>query len=322
MSRLRHGPHDRSWRFSAVQHAGPKAAVLNGGGGWEPAFRSVAHDGREDCALPVGYLMPFPPTAGAPGSSLIFVEHGSGRTSVNIHALSDGLEMVMVDKMNIDEMISSTGDFETKKFLRSSELSVNPSPRFFEVDVSDDFRYALRWLNAPKSQFQPQPQSLLAERTPLSSCSDYTFQYHGDVKLMPDIMREGQVFVVSNGLKSVIQAVDPSGGEFRKAKVSNVEGWDCYAFLAKRSLWAVDAALNDIVIDKTGLGSVPFPQVFCSRKFLFNRDISSDVHLFADLGSPTMYWSRELLDQCRNSGIKSLFAWAGYSDSKTAYLLE
>lgn len=228
----------------------------------------------------------------------------------------------MVEPNNIEGMISSTKDFEIRTFSRSSEVRAECDHRFFEVDVADEYRYALRWLNAPKSQLQPQPESILGKRKPLSSCDAYTFDYDGDVDLMPDIMREGQVFVVSSGLKSMIQAIDPDGGEFRQAKILNARDWSCFAFLPARSLWAVDAALNDIVINKKGLGNVPFPQVFHSRKFIFNRNIPSDVHLFADLGSPTMYWSRELLDQCQVSGIRGVFAWAGYSDSKAGYLLK
>ena len=212
--------------------------------------------------------------------------------------------------MNFEEMMAVVPAGDKAEFQPVKPPVRESSPRFFAVGLNHD--YAMEKFECSnRAEIEPVPRPARPElpRIRLNSSLPPEYRFNGRSRDMPDFYRMGALCLGSQRLVELIQSIDADGLDVIQSKVSASDAdiiW--WSFLPSRDLWAADPERSVVKIERRSLEKANVVFVDVARRFSFNPDIGKDVHLFADIATSRMYWSRELLMLCKSSGVRGISA--------------
>lgn len=216
--------------------------------------------------------------------------------------------------MTIDEMIASVPVGTTKMFTPKTTSAGEQSVRFMEVRFNHDHQAdRFLWLNPPDVASIPMNRTPNTPGRSLEQSPRFKFDYDGDASELPDFYKSGPAHFASERLLEIMLAADPHGVEYRTVELTaRREVVPYYIFLPLRSFWAVDPEVTVVAIAKRPGSRKPLVKITYPDKFRMSASIPDDVHVFADIARPKLYWSRTLVEACKARGIKGISARAGY----------
>lgn len=173
-------------------------------------------------------------------------------------------------------------------------------------------------------EIEPAPRPARPElpRIKFNAALPPEYRFNGRSRDMPDFYRMGALCLGSQRLVELIQSVDADGLDVVQSKVSASDAdIMCWSFLPSRDLWAADPERSVVKIERRSLKKANVVWVDVARRFSFNPDIGKDVHLFSDMATSRMYWSRELLMLCQSSGVRGIAARSDNASSRELFLI-
>lgn len=237
--------------------------------------------------------------------------------------LATALTAVEKEAMNFEEMMAAVPAGEKAEFQPIKPPIRESSPRFFAV--GPNFDYAMEKFDCSnRAEIEPMPRPARPElpRIRLNSSLPPEYRFNGRSRDMPDFYRMGALCLGSQRLVEIIQGIDSEGLDAVQSKVSATDAdIICWSFLPTRDLWAADPERSVVKIERRSLEKANVLFVDVARRFSFNPEIGKDVHLFADIATSRMYWSRELLMRCKSSGVRGISARIDNGASRELFLI-
>lgn len=218
--------------------------------------------------------------------------------------------------LTLEQMVEQTRAGESRTF-NAGQTEGDERGEFYQIRSTflheDD---KLVWLNPPPLEALPRKQTFSRPALGVGSCAPYRLEFTGDPSSLADFYQPGSVCFVSDRLLAILAEFDPAGVDAVAAPLRVGDQELAYhAFLPARTLMAADIATNEVTIAKRIVSGVPVPKVVLSQTFRLNPNIDKDVHIFADLAEPRIYWSRSLVEACKAGGITGVSARTGYARS-------
>jgi len=221
-----------------------------------------------------------------------------------------------MSNLSVRQMLDLTAPGEERVFPADAEPPPAP-PRFLEVTRnferdSSSRRTDLKWTNHVPGTFVPSTGGVEGRRVSLFDVPQMEFSFIGDVVNALDYYDfSGEMFLVSQKLKDLIEQADPESLEFREAIVDAPNGLNSkfYVSMARRLLWAVDTRFTEVKIhNEEFLPGRFMKQVYYGDSIFIRDDIKDDIKIFSDIASIYSFWSRDFVISLSDFGITGLRA--------------
>lgn len=215
----------------------------------------------------------------------------------------------MGTELTVEDLLKKVPEGQTQLFERP--LNDVTEERFFSVHMSSEYGPGrLAWHNKPPLDSALWYGSRTIPRVPISTAPDPDVTFEGASKDIVDFYSIGGTHVafISDRLFNLIEEMDPNSLERRpmaiRAKDAIVE---FNMVMPSRNLEALDTNRTDILIQYESYGGQWFRTIKFPKGVVFRDHAIFDVHSFSDIDVRGWYWSRELIDAAKASGIRGLY---------------
>ena len=216
--------------------------------------------------------------------------------------------------LTLEEMVDQTPAGETLTF-NAGHIEGDEHGDFFQIRstyLHDNHKLA--WLNALPLEALPRKQTVNQPARGVEGGASYNLEFTGNVSKLADFYNPGTVCFISDRLLAILMEFDPAGVDAVAAPLRAGDGVVGFnVFMPARTLVAPDVQTSEVSIAKRLVFGVPVAKVILAQSFRLNPNIDNDVHIFADLAEPQIYWSRSLVEACRARGISGVSARTGYA---------
>jgi hypothetical protein len=218
----------------------------------------------------------------------------------------------------MDELSRQVPQGSTKLFERS-----NPDPgeeRFFRVEQNWDYEPGrLTWHNQLPGEEAPWFGSRKTARISISVLPPPMLTFDGPASDIVDFYSTGcHAYFLSDRLASLIEGLDPGSLELRRTSIgTHDEIIPFHVGMPARNLAAVDTTRTDVLIEDKLYATDWIRRIKFPGGVVFNNDDLAGIHSFSDQDLFGWYWSRELIDLAKASGIKGAIMHSVLSQRKT-----
>ena len=210
--------------------------------------------------------------------------------------------------LSVGDLLAKVPKGQSRSFKSNTPGESND--RFVEVAYNWNYGSVLTWGNRPPMEEAPWMGSRSKPRIGLDGMLEPELAFDREAGELVDFyMPSPSVHVISDRLLALINRIDPDSLEVRPVVVKTRGGQArLNMVMPRRLLEAVDAERCDVDIVAKKLDTIWVARVNFPRGAVFDPQLASDIHNFADLDMGSRwFWSSELVNTAKQAGIKGLY---------------